>query len=77
MIKVIIDAEGKIESKFTMTGDFTTCKRESVIALIEICEALSEATGNTFDDILKKIVLRAKVTRFFRDKEREQHEDRA
>lgn len=74
MIKIIIDANGK--SELHIEGRSGACLRESCIALVEICEALSETTGDTFDNIFGTVVQSAKLTKFFKDKEREQHEDR-
>jgi hypothetical protein len=73
MIKVIIDGNGK--SELHVEGRSGDCLRESCIGLIEICETLSEATGDTFDNIFETVVHTAKVLKFFKDKEQE-HEDR-
>lgn len=74
MIKVIIDTNGK--SDLHMDGSSATCLRESSIALLEICEALSESTGVAFDDTFGVVIQSAKLLKFFKDKEREQHENR-
>lgn len=75
MIKVIIDVNGK--SELHVDGSSEACLRESCVALVEICEALCEATGTPFDDVFGTVVQTAKALKFFKDKEREQHEDRA
>ena len=74
MINVRIDANGK--SELHIEGRSGDCLRESCIGLIEICKALSEATGDTFDNIFGTVVQSAKALKFFKDKEREQHENR-
>ena len=73
MIKVIIDANGK--SELHVEGSSEACLRESCIALVEICEALSETTGAPFDDVFGAVVQTAKALKFFKDKERD-HENR-
>lgn len=74
MIKVIIETNGK--SELHIDGSSEACLRESSIALFEICEALSSSTGVAFDDTFGVIVQSAKLLKFFKDKEREQHENR-
>lgn len=74
MIKVIIDNKG--ESELDIIGDVGICYQESSIALLEICEALSESTGVAFDDTFGVVIQSAKLLKFFKDKEREQHENR-
>ena len=74
MIKFAIDANSK--SELEMVGDVGTCYQESSIALLKICETLSETTGYPFGDIFEAVVVNARMLKFFKDKEREQHENR-
>lgn len=69
MIDVRIDVNGKTGMKLNITGSPVVCAKESSIMLIEICKALSAATGNTFDEVFGAIVQGAKLLQFFRDKE--------
>ena len=73
MIKVIIDANKK--SELEIAGDEGICYQEISIALLKICETLSESTGYSFGDIFEAVVANARCLKFFKDKEREQHEN--
>lgn len=66
MIKVIIDANGK--SELHIEGYSGACLRESCIALIDICKALSETTGYQFNDIFEAVVANARMLKFFKDR---------
>lgn len=74
MIKFAIDTNGK--SDLHIDGSSKTCLRESSVALLELCEAISNSTGVAFDDTFGTVVQSAKLLKFFKDKEREQHENR-
>ena len=74
MINVRIDTKGK--SKLDIEGSEEVCCQECSIALLTICEALSETTGYHFNDIFEAVVANARMLKFFKDKEREQHENR-
>ena len=69
MIQAIIDANGK--SELHIDGSYETCLQEISIALLEICEALSNSTGVTFDDTFGTVVQNSKLLKFFKDKERD------
>lgn len=69
MIKFAIDTNGK--SDLHIDGSSATCFRESSIALLTICEALSETTDCQFDDIFEAVVASARMMKFFKDKERD------
>lgn len=74
MIKVIIDANKK--SELEIAGDEGTCYQEISIALLKICETLSESTGYSFGDIFDAVVANARMLAYFKGKEREYHENR-
>lgn len=74
MIKVIIDTNGK--SELDIVGEIGTCYQESSIALLTICETLSENTGYSFGDIFEAVVANARQLAYFKGKECEQRENR-
>ncbi len=69
MINVKIDANGK--SELDIVGDLGICYQESSIALLEICEALSESAGYPFGDVFEAVVANVRQLAYFKGKERE------
>lgn len=69
MVEVKIDKKSGAEMLLSLSGSTHQIAEESAIMLIEICKAISNATGDPFDNVLTAIVGSAKMMHFFRSKE--------
>ena len=69
MVEVKIDKKSGTAMLLTLSGSTHQIAEESAIMLIEICKAISNATGDPFDKVFTAIVGGAKMMHFFRSKE--------
>ena len=69
MVEIKIDSENKAPMLIVLSGSSVECAKELSVMLVEVCKALSGATGNTFDEVFTGIVSGAKLLHFFKSKE--------
>ena len=69
MVEVKIDKKSGTDMLLSLSGSTHQIAEESAIMLIEICKAISNATGDPFDKVFTAIVGSAKMMHFFRSKE--------
>lgn len=69
MIEVKIDTKNKEPMSLILSGSSVECAKEVSIMLVEVCKAISVATGDPFDRVFTGIVSAAKLLHFFKDKE--------
>ncbi len=69
MVEVKIDMKNKEPMLLILSGSSVECAKEVSIMLVEVCKAISVATGDPFDRVFTSIVGAAKLSHFFMSKE--------